>query len=109
MAAAILIESIATATMSGGAIGGEVELVLADGGVEIPAVFSIDIASGETDIPMCGITPYGRMTFQVVDSAVDGDISVVVTASPKDGSSDVTATTTLADLLDKVVTEGLGT
>lgn len=77
-------------------------LALNDGTKDIAAKFSLTV-SGST-IPMVGITQYGKLAGLVADDTT----AFSVTATPLDGSSATTASTTVAAILAADIGDSLG-
>lgn len=69
-------------------------LYVADSGKQVPVTFK---QTQDLTTKLIGITEYGAMYFNDVNTALSG--SVTITASPLDGTADVTATITLANLI----------
>ena len=69
-------------------------LYLSDSGKQVPVTFK---QTQDLTSKLIGITEQGAMYFNDVNTAITG--SVTITASPLDGSADVTATITLANLI----------
>ena len=69
-------------------------LYVHDAGKQIPVMFK---QTQDLTSKLIGITEQGAMFFNDVNTALSG--SVTITASPLDGSADVTATITLSNLI----------
>ena len=105
MAKDILIRSTSVTKNGANAACGEVVVFLDNSG-EIPATFSVDLHTGVSVIPMCGIDEKGKITFRYDDSTY-GAYSIDVTATEADGTTTTTKTTTLATLASKYVGQSI--
>lgn len=97
MAKAIILKGKAVSEVTPTLTAMEFSVCLDNSGVEIPAVFSIDLESSSDDVPMVGITSYGRIT--ALAASADLSVSLTVTATEKDGTTTTEVDTNLSTLL----------
>lgn len=105
MANALYLKGKAIAEITSSLSGYEFAIVLADGGVEVPATYSMEMDSGNPI--MAGMTQYGRLT-ALVDST-DSAKDLAITAIPlgDDGTHAVSVTVSIDDIADKDVGDSL--
>lgn len=96
MAKAIILKGKAVSEVTPTLTAMEFSVCLDNSGVEIPAVFSIDLKTS-SDVPMVGITSYGRIT--ALAASADLSVGLTVTATEKDGTTTTEVDTNLSILL----------
>lgn len=95
MAKAIKVKSVAVSVDDSGTCA-ELELYLDNSGTELDADFSVKLHTGNTTIPMLGITPQGRVTLRYAVAGSDGALSVDITATEAGGTATTKQTTPAA-------------
>lgn len=96
MAKDIILKGKAVSEVTSTLTAMEFSVCLDNSGVEIPAVFSIDLKT-TGDVPMVGITSYGRIT--ALAASADLSVALTVTATEMDGTTTTEVDTDLSTLL----------
>lgn len=97
MAKAIILKGKAVSEVTPTLTAMEFSVCLDNSGVEIPAVFSIDLESSSDAVPMVGITSYGRIT--ALAASADLSVPLIITATEKDGTTTTMVDTDISTLL----------
>ena len=104
MAKKIVLKGKAVAEITSSLTGAEFSVELQNSGVMIPATYSIAL-TGSADVPMVGITPYGRIT--ALFGSSDLSTGLTVTATPLDGTLATEVDTSLETLMDCDIDESI--